>query len=208
MNLPNIVSPAEGQKAREKFLIREEEAVLARAELAAERRKLPMVRIDKEYEFEGPDGKASLLGLFDGRRQLIVYRFFFQSGVADFPVGGCPGCSMFVDNLGHPVHLNARDTTLVLVSPAPRADIERFRERKGWSEFPWFTIPENNDFSEDFGVDEWWGLNIFIREGEQVYHTYFITGDPAVSMGDTWSLLDLTPFGQQEEGQDSPEGYR
>lgn len=199
MNRPNVVSQAEAQKARESFLVREEELTRARAELAAERRRLPMVRIDKEYTFEGPDGEKSLLDLFEGRRQLIVYRFFFQLGVADFPTGGCPGCSMFVDNLGHPVHLNARDTTLVLVSPAPQADIERFRERKGWSEFPWFTIPENNDFSEDFGVDEWWGLNVFLREGNDVYHTYFITGHPGVPMGDTLSLLDLTPLGQQEE---------
>lgn len=200
MQLPNVVSHAEAQKARERILAREEDLTRARAELAAERRRLPMARIDKEYTFEGPDGEMSLLDLFEGRRQLIIYRFFFQPGVADFPTGGCPGCSMFVDNLSHPVHLNARDTTLVLVSPAPQPDIERFRARKGWSEFSWFTIPEHNDFSQDFGVDEWWGLNVFLREGNDVYHTYFITGHPAVPMGDTWSLLDLTPLGQQEVG--------
>jgi predicted dithiol-disulfide oxidoreductase (DUF899 family) len=204
LNSPNIVSRAEWQAARDDLLLREQEATRVRAELAAERRRLPMVRIDKAYEFEGPDGKVSLLDLFDGRRQLIVYRFFFQPGVADFPKGGCSGCSMFVDGLSHLAHLHARDTSLVLISPAPQADIERFKARMGW-DFPWFTT--HDDVSEDFGVTEWFGLNVFIHDDENVFHTYFTTGSPVQALGNVWSLLDITPLGRQEEGEDSPEGY-
>lgn len=204
MNLPNVVSNAEARQAREQLLVKEEALARARTELAAERRRLPMARVEKDYRFEGPDGPASLLDLFDGRRQLIIYRFFFQPGVADWPDGGCPGCSIFVDGIVHLAHLHARDTTLVLASPAPQAETERFKTRMGWT-FPWFTTLD--DFSEDFGVTEWFGLNVFIRDGEQVYHTYFLTGSPVEGLGNIWSLLDITPLGRQEEGENSPEVY-
>ncbi len=204
MNLPNILSRAESHAGRDDLLLREQEATRVRDELAAERRRLPMVRIDKEYEFEGPNGKVKLLDLFDGRRQLIVYRFFFQPGVADFPKGGCSGCSMFVDGLSHLAHLHACDTSLVLISPSPQADIERLKARMGW-DFPWFTTLD--DFSEDFGVAEWFGLNVFIHDGDDVFHTYFANGREVESIGNVWSLLDITPLGRQEEGEDSPEGF-
>src|SRR5437879_12321084 len=116
MKLPEVVTETEWQAAREALLAEEKEATRARDALAAERRRLPMVRIDKDYVFDGPDGKASLLDLFDGRRQLIVYHFMFAPGVDGWPTAGCPGCSQFVDNLGHLPHLPARDTSLVRVS--------------------------------------------------------------------------------------------
>src|SRR5256884_7522508 len=136
--------------AREKLLVKEKEATRARDALAAERRRLPMVRIEKDYVFEGPDGTASLRDLFDGRRQLIVYHFMFAPGVEGWPEAGCPGCSMFVDQIGHLAHLHARDTSFALVSRAPLANIERYRERMGWA-IPWLSS-SGGDFNVDFGV--------------------------------------------------------
>src|SRR6266571_3067768 len=128
---PQVVSEAEWQAARDELLVKEKEATRARDALAAERRRLPMVRIDKAYVFEGPDGKAGLLDLFEGRRQLVLYHFMFAPGVEGWPDAGCPGCSMMVDQLGHLAHLHARDTTYVAVSLAPLAAIEAYRERMG-----------------------------------------------------------------------------
>ena len=206
MNRPQVVSTAAWQGAREELLAKEKEMTRRRDALAAERRRLPMVRVEKDYVFEGPGGEASLLDLFDGRRQLIVYRFFFEPGVARWPESGCGGCSMFVDNIGHFAlpHLHARDTSLVLVSPAPQGDIERLRQRMGWN-IPWFTTTDV--FSEDFGVAEYFGLNVFVREGEEVYRTYFTGGRAAEAIGPVWSFLDITPLGRQETWEDSPEGY-
>jgi len=204
MNRPEVVSAAEWQAAREELLAREKELTRQRDALAAERRRLPMVRIEKDYAFEGPDGEVSLLDLFDGRRQLIVYRFFFEPGVARWPEAGCGGCSMFVDNVGHLAHLHARDTSLVLLSRAPQASIERFKGRMGWT-IPWFTTTD--DFSEDFDVPEYFGLNVFLRDGEEVFRTYFTNGRAAEAIGSVWSFLDLTPLGRQETWEDSPEGY-
>ena len=206
MNLPKIASSDEWLAAREELLAKEKEATRARDALSAERRRLPMVRVEKDYAFEGPDGEASLLDLFDGRRQLIVYRFFFEPGVARWPEAGCGGCSMFVDNIGHFAlpHLHARDTSLVLVSRAPQADIERFEKRMGWT-VPWFTTTD--DFSEDFGVADYFGLNVFLRDGDRVFRTYFTNGRAAEAIGSVWSFLDLTPLGRQETWEDSPEGY-
>src|SRR5205809_5436340 len=116
--LPRIASSAEWEASREKLLAKEKAATRARDALAAERRRLPMVRIDKDYGFEGPDGRASLLDLFDGRRQLIIYHFMFAPGVDGWPTAGCPGCSFFVDNVGHLAPLHARRTSLLLLSPA------------------------------------------------------------------------------------------
>jgi predicted dithiol-disulfide oxidoreductase (DUF899 family) len=111
---------------------------------------------------------------------------------------------MFTDNVGHLAHLNARDTTFVLVSAAPVADIERYRERMGW-DLPWLST--GDDFSKDFGVEEHFGLNVFVRDGDQVFRTYFTTGRSVDAIGNVWSLLDITPFGRQEEWEDSPTGY-
>jgi predicted dithiol-disulfide oxidoreductase (DUF899 family) len=129
MNLPPVVSTAEWQAVHEQLLVKEKEATKARDALAAERRRLPMVEIDKEYLFDGPAGAVSLLDLFDGRRQLIVYHLMFAPGVDGWPTAGCDGCSIFIDNVGHLAHLNARETTFVLVSRAPLPQIEPYRRR-------------------------------------------------------------------------------
>ena len=204
MNTPPVVSRGEWDAAREKMLVREKEVTRARDALAAERRRMPWMSVDKDYEFEGPHGKVSLLDLFDGRRQLIVYRAFFEPGVRGWPEHACVGCSMVADQVADVAHLNARDTTLVFASRAPQADIERLKERMGW-EIPWYTITD--DFDKDFGVDEWHGTNAFIRDGDQVYRTYFIDNRGDEHMGSTWSYLDITALGRQEEWEDSPEGY-
>lgn len=153
MKLPPIVSPQEWDAARQELLVKEKALTRARDALAAERRRMPRMAVDREYEFEGPGGPARLLDLFAGRRQLIVYRFFFEPGVHGWPDGGCPGCSWIADQVTHPAHLNARDTTLVFVSRAPQADIERWKARMGWEAIPWYTLTD--DFDADFDVDLW-----------------------------------------------------
>jgi predicted dithiol-disulfide oxidoreductase (DUF899 family) len=205
MTTPPIVSPAEWEAAREKLLVKEKESTRARDALAAERRRMPWLAVDKVYEFEGPDGKASLLDLFEGRRQLIVYRAFLDPGVEGWPEHGCIGCSMVADNVAHPAHLNARETTLVFVSRGPQADIQRIKARMGWEHIPWFTILD--DFDKDFGVDEWHGTNVFIREDDKVFRTYFIDARGDSQLGNTWDYLDITALGRQEDWEDSPEGY-
>jgi predicted dithiol-disulfide oxidoreductase (DUF899 family) len=165
MKMPPIVSPQEWQAAREALLVKEKELTRARDTLAAERRRMPRMAVEKDYRFEGADGSASLLDLFEGRRQLIVYRAFFEPGVHGWPEHACPGCSMVADQVAHVAHLNARDTTLVFASRAPQTDIERVKARMGW-EMPWFTMLD--DFDTDFGVDEWHGTNAFIRDGNRV----------------------------------------
>ena len=138
MDTPPVVSPEEWQAARDALLDKEKAATKVRDELAAERRRLPWVEIDKDYRFVGPDGELTLADLFDGRTQLIVYRAFFEPGVENWPDGGCSGCAMFIDNVGHLAHLNERDTTFVLVSPAPIDAIDRYKSRMGW-DIPWFS---------------------------------------------------------------------
>jgi predicted dithiol-disulfide oxidoreductase (DUF899 family) len=209
LNLPQVVSEADWKAAHQELLAKEKEATRARDALAAERRRQPMVRIDKDYVFEGPKGKASLLDLFDGRRQLILYHFMFAPDVEGWPEAGCPGCSMVVDNVGHLAHLHARDTSFVLVSRAPVAQTEAYRERMGWT-IPWFSSFDS-DFNVDFGVTtdrgETFGLSVFLRDGDDVYRTYFTSGRGVEALGSIWTFLDLTPLGRQEDWEDSPEGY-
>src|SRR5215211_2770382 len=152
MKMPPVVSPEEWEAARQKLLVKEKEMTRARDALAAERRRTPWMAVEKDYGFEAPHGAVSLLDLFEGRRQLIVYRFFFEPGATGWPERGCVGCSFLVDQVAHLAHLNARDTTLAFVSRAPQPDIERWRKRMGW-DVPWYTITD--DFDTDFGVDEW-----------------------------------------------------
>jgi predicted dithiol-disulfide oxidoreductase (DUF899 family) len=213
MKTPPIVSSREWETARGELLVKEKEMTRARDALAAERRRMPWMAVEKDYRFEGPHGPAGLLDLFEGRRQLIVYRFFYGPEVTTYAEGGsyperaCVGCSFGADQVAHPAHLNARDTTLAFVSRAPQADIRRLKERHGWGQIPWYTIPEYSDFDSDFGVDEWHGHNAFIREGDRIFRTYFIDGRGDEAMGTTWSYLDMTALGRQEEWEDSPEGY-
>src|SRR6202522_3389236 len=141
MKPPAIVSPQEWEAARERLLVKEKELTRARDTLAAERRRMPWLAVDKEYEFDGPTGKASLLDLFEGRRQLIVYRAFFEPGVAGWPDHACPGCSLVADQVAHVAHLHARDTTLAFASRAPQPDIERVKARLGWT-MPWYTMTD------------------------------------------------------------------
>ena len=144
VNTPAVVSAQEWEAARQQLLVKEKALTRARDALAAERRRMPWLAVEKEYEFDGPQRKASLLDLFEGRRQLIVYRAFFEPGVRGWPEHACVGCSMVADHVGHLAHLNARNTTLVFCSRAPQADIERVKARMGW-EMPWYTITDDFD---------------------------------------------------------------
>ena len=208
-NLPPVVSQSQWQAARNKLLAKEKAQTRALDALAAERRRLPMVRIDKDYVFEGPGGKVNLPGLFDGRRQLLLYHFMFAPGVYGWPEAGCPGCSFFVDQITHLSHLHARDTSLVLVSRAPLPNIQAYQRRMGWT-IPWYSSAAS-DFNDDFGLSpkegETFGLSVFLRDGDNVYRTYFTTSRGVEALGGPWAFFDLTPFGRQEEWEDSPEGW-
>src|SRR3954453_20923327 len=156
MNLPQVVSAAEWQAAREELLVKEKVATRARDALAAERRRLPMVAFEQEYTFDGRQGQASLLDLFDGHRPLIVSHFMPQPGQGD----PCTGCAFFVDNIAHLAHLHARDTSLVLVSRAPLAEIAPVQARLGWT-VPWFSS-FGSDFNADCGITDGFGLSVFL----------------------------------------------
>jgi predicted dithiol-disulfide oxidoreductase (DUF899 family) len=205
MNTPQIVSPQEWEAARLQLLVKEKELTRARDALAAERRRMPWQAMEKDYRFEGPNGPASLLDLFDGRRQLLLYRAFYEPGVAGWPEHGCVGCSLMADHVPHLAHLNARDTTLVYASRAPQAEIQDLKGRMGWEHIPWYTITD--DFDADFGVDEWHGTTAFVRDGDRIFRTYFVNGRGDEVLVNTWSYLDITALGRQEEWEDSPEGY-
>jgi predicted dithiol-disulfide oxidoreductase (DUF899 family) len=205
VKMPKVVSSKAWEAARGKLLVKEKKLTRARDGLAAERRRMPWLAVEKEYEFDGPKGKASLLDLFDGRRQLIIYRAFFEPGVKGWPEHACVGCSMVADQVAHPAHLNARNTTLVFASRASQKDIKRLKTRMGWEFIPWYTITDS--FDKDFGVDEWHGTNAFIHDGERVFRTYFINDRGDEQMGSTWNYLDITALGRQEQWEDSPEGY-
>ena len=204
MQTPPVVTPEEWEQARQKLLIREKEVTRARDALAAERRRMPWTAVESDYRFEGPAGPASLLDLFDGRRQLVVYRAFFEAGVNGWPDHACVGCSLMADQVSNLSHLHARDTSLVFASRAPQADIRRMTARMGW-QIPWYTITDR--FDADFGVGEWHGHNAFIRDGNRIFRTYFVNDRGDEGMGTTWSYLDITALGRQEEWEDSPEGY-
>lgn len=231
--LPDIVSREEWRAQRKKLLAKEKELTRQRDALNAERRRLPMVEIGKDYVFEGPDGAASLLDLFEGRRQLIVYHFMFDPSWDE----GCPSCSAWADHIarGHLTHLHARDTTLALVSRVPLTKIEPFKARMGWT-LPWYSSFES-DFNYDFHitldesvapieynyrtkaeheqagvpVSEWeqpfelHGLSCFLRDGDTVFHTYSTYARGTEQVGGTHYFLDLTALGRQEEWEE-PKG--
>ncbi len=203
--LPKIVSKDLWETALDQLLIKEKELTRARDSLSAARRRLPMVRIEKDYRFLGSEGELKLLDLFFGRRQLIVYHFMF----APEWNAGCDGCSWVADAMTHPAHLHARDTSLVMVSRAPLDKLQRYQSRMGWN-LPWYSS-FGSDFNVDFGATingkENHGASVFLRSGNDVYRTYF-TGRRGVEyLGSHWSYLDLTPFGRQETWEDSPEGW-
>jgi len=199
----NVVSAQEWEAARAALLVREKAHTRARDALAAERRRMPWLLVEKDYAFDGSSGRVSLLELFEGRRQLVVYRAFFEPGVHGWPDHACTGCSLMADQVADVVHLHARDTTFAYASRAPQPDIARLKARMGWT-MPWFTLTD--DFDADFGVDEWHGTNVFLRDGDRVFRTYFVNARGDEALGSTWSYLDLTPLGRQEDWEDSPEG--
>ncbi|MFB1297582.1 DUF899 domain-containing protein [Mycobacterium sp. pW049] len=204
IELPTVVSAAEWQAAFDALLVKEKALTAARDELSAERRRMPMVSVERDYRFVGPAGEVGLLDLFEGRRQLMIYRFFYEPDVENWPEAGCTGCSMLADSTPHPAHVNARDTTFAFVSAAPQERIEAFRRRMGWS-VPWYTLT-GEDFSRDFDVEEYFGLNVFIRDGDKVFRTYFVNGRGVENIGHPMTMLDLTPLGRQETWEDTPRG--
>jgi predicted dithiol-disulfide oxidoreductase (DUF899 family) len=214
MELPAVVSREEWEKANERILTTEKAMTRRSDALAAERRRQPMMRVEKRYQFEGPDGTRTLLDLFDGRRQLFVYNFMFGPNQEL----GCDGCSMVVDQLTHINHLHARDTSFALASRAPIDRLLGYRKRMGWDELPWYSWG-GGDYGVDLGLSpakpqpeayqdgEMFGLNAFLRDGDEVYRTYFTSWRGLEVIGPVWSLLDRSALGRQETWEDSPEGY-
>jgi predicted dithiol-disulfide oxidoreductase (DUF899 family) len=226
MDNPRVVSRDEWLAARKELLAEEKAATQAKDALDARRHALPVVEVDQDYVFTGPDGPASLLDLFEGRRQLIVYHFMWRHAESGFPDEdqGCPTCSFLADNIGDLSHLHYCDTTLVLVSRAPIASIERHRARMGW-QVPWYSS-YGGDFNYDFhaSLDEdvapleynykdqatlerdvpWirsgtdaFGLSVFLRDGDRVFHAYSAYGRGVEPLIGTYNYLDLTPLGRQ-----------
>jgi predicted dithiol-disulfide oxidoreductase (DUF899 family) len=207
MSLPEIVSREQWRAARAELLVKEKAATRARDALNAERRGLPMVEVDEEYVFEGGDGKATLLDLFEGRHQLVVYHFMF----APEWDAGCRSCSGFLDQIGHLAHLKARGTSFAAVSRAPYPKILPFKARMGWT-VPWYSS-YGSDFNHDFEVTlehegelvERPGLSCFLWDRDRVFRAYSTYERGLDGLGSATSLLDLTALGRQEEWEE-PEG--
>lgn len=204
-NRPPVVSADEWNAARDRLLAKEKAHTRARDALAAERRRMPWLLVEKDYRFLGPDGEATLADLFQGRRQLVVYRAFMEPGVGRWPERGCIGCSMVADQTAHPAHLAARDTSLAFVSRGSQDDLTRMKARMGWDHIPWYTLTDG--FDADLDVGEWHGTNAFIRDDGKIYRTYFVDARGDEQMGNTWNYLDITALGRQEQWEDSPAGY-
>jgi predicted dithiol-disulfide oxidoreductase (DUF899 family) len=201
---PEVVSAPEWQAARDTLLAKEKEYTRALDALAAERRRLPMVQLDAaKYTFTAPDGSAaSLTDLFDGQNQLIIYHFMLEPG-QDWI---CGSCSTLTDNLAEhtQAHLNARNARLILMARAPQSEIEVLRQRFGWP-VPWYSS-FGTTFNDDLGLENF-GLSVLLRDGDDVFRTYFPTARGVDRLRLDFSLLDLTPFGRQEQWEDSPEGW-
>jgi predicted dithiol-disulfide oxidoreductase (DUF899 family) len=228
---PPILSQDQWLAERRKLLADEKELTKHFDRVNAERRRLPMVKIEKDYAFEGPHGKPSLKDLFDGRLQLVVYHFMFDPAWDK----GCSGCTGFVDALGDLSLLNERDTTFVVVSRAPLAKLEAYKAQKGWS-IPWFSS-FGSDFNYDFHVTldpkvapaeynyrnkaeteaatgrsvlmegEEHGLSVFFRLDDDIFHTYSVYARGNESLTDSYRLLDTTPYGRQQDFEESPAGW-
>ena len=194
-----VISGQEWQTTRQEILAREKALMRAHDELAAERRRQPWVKVEKHHTFTGPSGELTLGDLFGKRHQLIVYHHMLKP--AD--PSPCSGCGMVGDQIPHLAHLYQRDTSLVFVSRAPIGEIEAFRKRMGWN-IPWYSTADG--FNPDFDVKTGFGLNIFYRDGEDIYRTYFTTGRGVEMLGTVWAFLDLTPLGRQETWETSPAG--
>ena len=204
MKTPPVVTAGEWEAARQRLLVQEKELTRARDAMAAQRRRMPWLAVQKAYQFDGPGGRASLAELFEGRRQMIIYRAFFEPGVAGWPDHACYGCSLMADQVANLAHLHARDITFAYASRAAQPDITRLKKRMGWT-MPWYTITD--EWDADFGVDEYHGTNAFFRDGDRVFRTYFLNNRGDEALGSTWSYLDMSALGRQETWEDSPEGY-
>lgn len=204
-NHPPIIPADAWEQARDAMLEKEKALTRAGDALAAERRRMPWRKVECDYAFETPKGDMDLSGLFDGRRQLIVYRAFYEPGVGGWPEQACVGCSLVADQVSNLSHLHARDTTLVFASRAPQDRIAGLKRRFGWEAIPWVTITDA--FDRDFGADEWHAHNVFIRDDTGIYNTYRSEARGDEAFGTVWSYLDITPLGRQEEWEDSPAGY-
>ena len=227
---PPIVSRDQWFAERKRLLADEKDLTKQLDRVNAERRRLPMVKIEKDYAFDGPNGKQALSALFDGRRQLIVYHFMFDPEWDK----GCSGCTKWVDALGDLSRLNDRDTTLVLVSRAPLAKLDAYKAQRGWS-IPWFSS-FGSDFNYDFHVTldanvapveynyrpkaemlarktpngtegEEHGLSVFFTVDGEVFHTYSVYARGTGYLTDAYALLDQTPYGRQQDFEDSPSGW-
>jgi predicted dithiol-disulfide oxidoreductase (DUF899 family) len=213
MELPEVVSADQWEAAQNGLRAKEKELTRRSDELAAERRRLPRAKVEKDYEFEGAHGKVALPDLFEGRRQLVLYHFMFGPSQD----AGCDGCCMFIDQVCHPAHLHARDVTFAITSRAGFEKLEPFRRRMGW-QHPWYSWG-GGGFGVDFGTSpaepeegayqdgEGFGLSVFLREGGDVYRTYFTKSRGVEAIGPVWTFLDRAPFGRQETWEDSPAGY-
>jgi predicted dithiol-disulfide oxidoreductase (DUF899 family) len=227
---PPIVSREHWLVARKKLLAQEKELTRQYDRVNAVRRRLPMVKIEKHYMFEGPGGEESLLDLFQGRRQLVVYHFMFDPSWEK----GCPGCTAYANAIGDLGMLDKCDTTFVMVSRAPMSKLEAYKERQGWP-FAWVSSL-GSEFNYDFHVTndekiapveynyrnkaeleankvpnaitgEEHGLSVFFRIGEDVFHTYSAYARGTEALTDARALLDMTPYGRQQDFEDSPPGW-
>ena len=202
---PKVVAEAEWLTQRKALLEQEKELTRQLDRVNAARRRLPMVKIEKQYTFDGPNGKVTLLDLFEGRRQLIVYHFMFDPAWEK----GCPGCTGYIDALGSLSMLAQRDTTFVQISRAPLAKLEGYKKAKGWK-WPWYSS-FGSDFNSDFhatrAAGEAHGLSVFFRLDNDVFHTYSTYQRGTESLTDSYALLDRTPYGRQEDFEDSPPGW-
>ena len=232
MSLPQVVSREQWLAARKELLAREKELTRQRDALNADRRRLPMVKVEKEYVFQGRDGRATLADLFDGRRQLVVQHVMFDPAWTD----ACGGCTAAIDELSQGVldHMRSRETNFVLVSRAPLEKIEDYRTRRGWS-FPWYSS-NGSDFNYDFhvtldesvapvefnfrdkaelqlagmnwvleGSNEQPGYSCFLKDGGTIYHTYSTFARGTEQGGNSYGFLDMTALGRQEAWEE-PKG--
>ena len=200
MAKPPVVSAEEWQQAREDLLKSEKEATRALDALAARRRRLPMVKFGNEYVFQSPDGARTLAELFDGRDQLVVYQFM-DRGPAEY----CPGCTAFTNGIVDLDSLAETDVTWVNVSNMPLPQIESYKQRMGWN-VP-FVSSHGTSFAADCGADDGFQLSVFLRDGEDVYRTYSTTGRGVDRLMFRHNILDLCPYGRQEDWEDSPPGW-
>jgi len=229
MTLPDVVSPEEWRAARLEVLGEEKAMTKARDALSTKRRQMPMVRVTKDYRFEGPNGPVPLLDLFDSRRQLIIQHFMFDPSWED----GCPSCTAASDELspGLLEHLHARETTLAVVSRAPLDKIERYKAKRGW-DFPWYSS-HGSDFNYDFhasldpaiapvelnfrradelpAAGQGWaleapteqpGYSCFLAVDGELFHTNSVYARGTEWLGGSYAFLDLTALGRQEDWEE------